>query len=51
MPIAGFDDETNARRMVAEHRGKPLLAFRDTVEVIGWVYMVNKNNRKMPKAV
>ena len=31
----GSDDDTNARRRAAEHRGKQLLAFRDTVEVIG----------------
>ena len=38
MLVAGSDDETNARPRGAEPRGKPLLAFRDTVEVIGWAY-------------
>ena len=40
MPVAGFDDDTNARRRAAERKGKQLLAFRDTVEVIGWGYII-----------
>ena len=44
MPIAVFDDDPNAHRRAAEHRGKQLWAFRDTVEVIGWVYMVTRTN-------
>ena len=37
MPVVGFDDDINAHRRAAEHKGKRLLAFHDTVEVIGWV--------------
>ena len=40
MPIAGLNNNTNAHRRPPEHRGKPPLAIRETVEVIGWVYIV-----------
>ena len=51
MLVAGFDDDTNAHRSDPERRGKQFLDVRDTVEVIGWVCIVTKNNRQIPKAV